>query len=494
MTVLKFTEWAPDLVPLDSLGLTEAKNVLPVDKTYKQFAALATTTGALNARCQGTIAALTSTGSVKQYAGTSSKLYDRTGTTYTDRSGTAYSTPSSGYWKFGVFGNRVIAVNGETANNPQTVLVTGTTFGDLAGSPPKARHVGVWGPFAVLGYTDDATSGPRQVRWCDIDTPTSWSTPGSVAAAAAQAGAESLNAAYGVITHIANGEEWGLAFQQRAITRFTYVGGNTVFTVNTFERERGAWYPNAVAQVGNLHYFVSFDGFYATDGVNVIPIGEGKVNRWFTSQVDSSYAERMTVAVDLVNKLIVWSFPGSGAVSGAPNTLLHYSITENRFTYAMQDCELVYSGKSAGYTLEDLDAISSSLDALALSLDYAGWQGGSPVLSGFYTDHKAGEFTGSAATALIDTAEANINRGGLATVTGIKPIVGGSAATTTVKLGTRSALSGAASYSSAVTPHARTGVANFRSTAWYHRARVEISGGFDYADGVEVDAVPAGMA
>jgi hypothetical protein len=398
-----------------------------------------------------------------------------------------YATPPTGYWKFGQFGNRVIAVNGETANNPQTVLISGTTFADLAGTPPKARHIGVWGPFVVLGYTDDSTNGPQRVHWCAIDDPTSWPTPGGASAASVQAGAENLNAAYGVVTHIANGEEWGLAFQQRAITRFTYVGGNTVFNVNTYERERGAWYPNAVAQVGNLCYFIAFDGIYATDGVNVVPIGDKKVNRWFINQV-------VTAAVDLSRKLIVWSFPGSGSSSGTPNLLLFYSISENRFSYGYQTCELVYSGKAAGTTLEDLDAISSSLDALALSLDDASWQGGQPVLSAFYTDHKAGEFTGAAATALIDTSEANLNRGGLATVKGVKPLVGGSAATTTVKVGTRSALSGTVSYSTAQTPHSRTGVANFRSTAWYHRGRVEISGGFDYADGVEIDAVSAGGA
>jgi hypothetical protein len=303
-----------------------------------------------------------------------------------------------------------------------------------------------------------------------------------------------LNAAYGTVTHITNGEQWGLVFQQRGITRFTYVGGNIVFQVDTYERERGAWYPQGVAQVGPMAYFAAVDGFYATDGVQVLPIGSGKVNKWFTSQVDSNYVERVTAAVDLVNKTICWSFPGAGAASGTPNLCLFYNFVTNRWSYAEQECEMVYSGKSAGYSLEDLDALYASVDDMTLSLDSPVWAGGAPALSAFYTDHKAGEFTGTAATALIDTQEANINRGGLATVQGVKPLVTGSGATVTVKVGTRSAQSGSASYTSASSPHARTGVAGFRSTAYYHRARVEITGGFDDASGVEVYAAAAGMA
>lgn len=493
-TVIPFAEWTPDMVALDGPGVTLAKNVLPGENgAYKQFNILATTTGALNARCQGAFAGLSSTGTVKQYAGTSSKLYDRTGTTWTDRSGAAYSTPGGGYWKFAQFGNTVIAVNGETADAPQSVAVTGTTFAALAGSPPKARHIGVIGAFVLLGYTDDATNGPRRVQWPGIDGTTDWQTPGTAAAAAVQAGAENLNAAYGVVTHITNGEQWGLVFQQRGITRFTYVGGNLVFQVDTYERERGAWYPQGVAQVGNLTYFAAFDGFYATDGVQVLPIGSGKVNEWFTSQVDNNYTERVTAAVDLVNKTVCWSFPGADSSLGTPNLCLFYNFVTNRWSYGEQVCELIYTGKSSGYSLEDLDAISASIDAMTLSLDSAAWAGGAPVLSAFYTDHKAGEFTGSAATAVIDTQESNLNRGGLATVTGVKPLVTGSG-TVTVAMGTRSAQSGTPSYTSASSPHSRTGVAGFRSTAYYHRARVSIAGGFDDASGIEAYAVPAGMA
>lgn len=492
-TVLPFGEWLPDAVELDAQGITEALNVIPSSNgAYKPFYALATVTGALNARCQGALAALSSSGTVKQYAGTSTKLYDRSGTTWTDRSGAVYTTPSTGYWKFAQFGTRVIAVNGEGADTPQTVLLSGTTFGNLGGSPPKARHIGVIGAFVLLGYTDDATYGPHRVQWPAIDDPTDWQTPGSAGAAAVQAGAENLNPAYGPITHIANGEEWGLVFQQRGITRFTYVGGNIVFQVQTFERERGAWYPNGVAQVGNLTYFAAYDGFYATDGVNVVPIGSGKVNRWFNNQVDATYPERVTAAVDLVNKTISWAFPGADSSSGTPNKILMFNFMTNRWSYGSQTCELIYTGKSSGYTLEGLDSISSSIDALTLTLDSAAWAGGAPVLSGFYTDHKAGEFTGSAQDAVIETTEANINRGGQAFVRGVKPLVTGSP-TVTVQMGTRSAQSGTVSWSSASSPHARTGIANFRSRAFYHRARVNLTGGFDFASGVEVYGLPSGM-
>lgn len=489
--VLLFSEYRPDLAALDNAGLTVANNCLPMEGVYKSFSALNGITNAVNARAQGAFTTLDVSGNVKQYCGTSSKLYDRAADTWTDRSGAAYSTAATGYWKFAHYANRVMATNG--VDEVQSVLTSGTTFGDLDSTAPVAKHIGVVGEFTMLGYTDDATNGPVRVHWSPIGDPAgTWETPGTQAAADVQTGAENLNPAYGYVTHVCNGEQWNLVFQQRAITRFTYVGGAAIFQVDTFYKERGAWYPNAVAQVGNIAYFPSFDGFYACDGETVIPIGAGKVDRMFTDEVDDAYPERVTVAVDLSKKLIVWSFPGSGSSSGGPNKLLAYNFAENRWSTCDQTCELVFSGKSTGYTLEGLDAISASLDALGISLDSSQWQGGIPVMAGFYTDHKAGTFNGTVQTAQIDTGEMNINRGGMATVTGVKPLVEGTTATSTVTLGTRALLSDSVAYGSASSTHSRSGIAPFRTTSRYVRARVSISGGFDRAMGVEAYATEAG--
>jgi hypothetical protein len=105
-------------------------------------------------------------------------------------------------------------------------------------------------------------------------------------------------------------------------------------------------------------------------------------------------------------------------------------------------------------------------------------------------------FTGTPGTALITTGDIEINPGGRGFVSGVKPNVESSATApaVTVRIGGRDSLATTTAYTATTTPTTRTGFADCRVNAKYHRAEVQIVGNFDKATGVEFKAKPAGKA
>lgn len=487
---LPFAGLEQDLPRLGGSGEKQADNCIWTDGCYKQLLALTVTGDALSNRCQGAFAGRDADGNTIIYAGDSTKLYQRNGTAWTDKSNGTYNTQFTQYWKFRQFNSLVIATN--FADNVQSIEIgDGGNFADLDSAAPKARHAGVIGQFLFLGNTSDPTFGivPHRVHWSAIGDPTDWPVLGTAAAAEAQSDAENLNPTYGQVMGIADGEKYGLVFQEAAITRFTYVGGAEIFDVDTYETSRGLIGPFALAQIGNVVIYLSKSGFHKTDGTNVTPIGIGRVDDVVLTALGTTYdTDRIYTAIDFLNKLVYFLYPTS--VGSDPTTLAIYNFVEDKWTTGSQTAELIFSSKSLGYTLDQLDALFASIDDVTPSLDSSVWQGGQSQVGGFDAAHKLGDFSGSAKTATIDTAESALNHGGKALVRSIRPLVEGG--TSTVALLTRNLQSSSQSAGSAVSLNSRTGSANFRTRARYHAARISIAGGFTRAFGADVEFYPCG--
>jgi hypothetical protein len=491
-----FGKWMPDIPALLNPGLTEALNVLPVDRTYKPYRPIAGTGDALAARPRGALALFDASGNALLYVGTATKLYVKSGSGWTDKSGaTTFTTGDQDYWRFSAFDSTVIATN--YADVPVAITTgSGGNFATLAltGTAPNARQIGVIGRFVVLGDTDDAAGViPHAIRWPAIDDPTDWPTPGSADALSKQAGRQILNSAYGSVRSISGGEQFGVVLQRTAVTRMTYVGGNLVFQFDTIDRSRGALFANATVQEGDRTYFIGSDGFYVTNGVNVEPIADGEFARHFLDTVDTNHIERVYGALDKPNRLIYWIYPGPGNTSGRPNRIIAYNYMEKRATRATDEIELLATGLTTAISLDDLDALFASIDDVTPSLDSYVWQGGSDLLTGFDADFKRGEFSGTPGTAVIDGQEVELNPGRYTRIQGVKSLVVGTSPTVTVALGSRNSLGEAVTYSDAVSPTASTGFSDFdEDESRYVRARTNITGDFDSALGVQYQAKPGG--
>jgi hypothetical protein len=154
--------------------------------------------------------------------------------------------------------------------------------------------------FVVIG---DSTA-PHNIRWCAIGDPTDWPTPATDDARAKQAGQQVLPSEYGRVTAIAGNDFFGYVFQEQAITKMVYVGGDIVFTFDTFEIGRGCWEYNRLEQVDDAVYYESEFGYHVVTNDVVKDIGIGRVDVSKLPVLPSDDEQRNVV----VNKAITTVF------------------------------------------------------------------------------------------------------------------------------------------------------------------------------------------
>lgn len=440
----------------------------------------------MDARVQGAISVRGIDGTIKNFAGDATKLYDWDGVTWNDvtrTSGGAYATGTDGGWEFEQFGDLVVAVNGIDA--PQKFAIsTSSNFEALGGSPPVARFVKAVRDFLVLGRISTATN---RVQWSGINNAETWTT-----SAATQADLQDLPDGGQVMGLV--GGEYGVIFQERAIRRMTYVGSPIIFQIDKISLEHGTPAEGSIAAFESMVFFLSDNGFYRLDGGSrLTPIGAQKVDRYFFNDFDATYPYRVTATVDPLNKLYVVSYPGEGNDNGTPNKLLIYNWDVDRWSRAEVELERLHTAATqSGYTLDQLDTVSASLDALPFSLDSRVWTGaGRLLLAGFNTAHKIGFFNGDNLDATVDTTEAQLIPERRALVTGFRPMVQGG--TVTAQLGTRNLQSESVTWGAEIAVNA-FGMCNARSNARYHRARINATGDWEHIMGIdEIQASSAGL-
>ena len=490
---LPFGEWTPDQADLGSGGATVAKNVWPrTERSYGPINTFTSFTNALDARCQGFFAGRSKAGNVAVFAGNASKLYKLATATFSDVSIVGgYTTGSEESWRFIQDGERVIATNYADAIQTWT-LDSSSAFANLAAAAPKARHIAQVGEFVMVGNTDDTTDGkvPNRVWWAAIGDPTNWPTPGTASAASVQSDYSDLSGGGWVQALIgAVGGAAGLAICDSAIYRIDYEGAPTVFRFTAIEKATGTPAPNSVVNVGPFAFYLGEPGgFYACDGSQSIPIGDGKVDKYFLSNIDQSLYYRVCSAVDPVNKLVFWAYPdGTHDTTNNPTQILCYNWTQRRWSIIEQQVQFIGRAISTGYTLEQLDSFGT-METLAYSLDSRLWTGGRIVLGAFGSDHKYGYFDGSTMAATMETGEFADDSGKRFFIQGVRPRVDGG--TVTAAIGYRDSQSGSVTYGTATSAGA-DGVCPQRISTRYPRARVSIAAGgtWNHAQGIEPEFV-----
>ena len=485
---IPFGEWTPDLPDHQSEGVSEAKNVVPGLKGYKPQNSFTTlSSDAISARCRGAISMKAADESIATYSGSATKLYELGATSHTDRTNTGgdYDLENESYWSFIKWGNQVIASAVE--ENPQIITIGGSNFADLSGSPPKAKYCAVIGDFVVLGYI---STDPQKLHWSGINDATDWTANADTQSDTQVLRSNQRNGG-GLITGIKGSSEYGIVFQEYTMHRFNYVGSPTVFDFEEILPGVGTQAPNSISQEGQLIHFLGTDGFIQlVNGSQVNRIGDQKIDATFLADLDSDYHDRVIGASDPQSSLVYWIYPGSGSSLGVPNKYIVYNWYINKWAHGELDLEWIYSALSEGYTLEELDSVSTSLDALGASLDSEAWSGGVTQLSAYNTSDKAGVLQNTALSALVETGEMEINPVGRSRITGVRPIV--ETGTPTAQVGTRNLLSDEVSYTTAGSPNTHNGFVDLRSDSRYHRFRVNTSGAFTEILGIDIKALPIG--
>lgn len=470
------------------------KNVYFTSDHWEPLKTISNITDALSGRAYALVSGKSASGVSEQYVATQARLYRRSSTSWTEvsRGGAAYTLDYVPTWSMLQSGNYILATN--YGDEIQYTQIGGAqNFANISSSDvPKARRMGQLSRHLVVGDTSDATDGqkPNRVWWPAIDNPLLWPARGSASAAANQSDFEDLPQSDGRVTAIAGGE-YGIVFQERAITRMSYVGAPIIYQFDRVDRNRGCICPNGMAQVGRRAFFISHEGFFVTDGTGEsAPIGDGRVDKFFLGAVDSTKLELVNAAIDETHNVILWAYPSTSAGDYNDRILL-YNYVANKWSYGEQSVDLFAQTLTPALTLEEMDAYGT-VDAQTVSWDSPAYMGGVRALSGIGTDHKLGSLTGTPGTATMTTGEFADPTGLRALILGVRAII--ESGTASIRIGSRSQPNGSITYSATKTPNSRTGYADFRQSNYFHRVEVSVAGDFGKASGIDLKQQEDGSA
>ena len=504
-TILPVAEYLPDMPDFPASGSSNIKNVYPrTPLSYGAINSPAPVSSALLSQCRGAAAFIDNLGTVNIFAGDANNLYRLVaGDAYvwelvTRTVGGAYGVTVDDYWEFDYFNGSALACN--LTDNIQTFnLLSDTKFSDLAGSPPRAKHLAVVkNAFVMLGNTFDGVSQnqPQRVWWSAAGNATSWPTPGSVTAAQVQSGFVDLFGSEGAVQAVRSGltSADALIFQQYGIRRAVYSGPPEVFEFLPAQNVRGTPAPHSPVVIGGTCYYFGYDGWYSYDGATSEPIGANKVDKTFMDNLDDTHSHLIVGAADPRSKMIWWAYPGKGG-AGQLTKMIGYNWQLQRWTPADLVVEMLARTISLGYTLDQLGTVLGfTLDTLPAPLDSSIWAGGALQLGVFDTAHKLNYLTGPAMAAIVETSEMQPITGRRAGIISARPLIDGSGVgAPSVSIGHRERQQNVVTYAQATALN-RLGLCPQRTSGRYLRAQMTVQAGGDWTNisGVEVEVVGQG--
>ena len=386
-----------------------------------------------------------------------------------------FSTPANNIFRFTKFGSLVIGTN--FSQRLQYLDADGgNSFKNISDDAPVAKFITVVRDFVVVAHLQESSvTKPFKVQWSGINDESTWTTSQTT-----QSDYQEL-ADGGHIKGIRGGE-YGLILMEKAIYRMSYIGTPFVFQFDNISRGKGCVAEGSICQYDGLTFFLSDDGFYVCDGQQVVPIGAEKVDRFFFNDADLDLTT-MSAAADPVRKLVIWNYKNKFAV----RKMMVYNVVTKKWSQLDATADYVSDASTASVTLEQLDSVSASLDALPTPMDSPLYAGGKFFLGG--TDGtKVITFNGLPKTAVLETGD--ISTGDMAMVNLAKPQVDNGSAT--VALASRQLLSENVTYGDDVAADSDNRV-SLRGSGRYHRLRVKPTGdNWKMAVAVDVNVIPMG--
>jgi len=117
------------------------------------------------------------------------------------------------------------------------------------------------------------------VRWSAIGDPTDWPVADTNDARTKQSGLQVFPNQHGVVTGVAGNDFFAYIFQERAVWKANYVGGDVVYSFNAFEEGRGCWRLARFERVDDAVFFESEFAYHVVENDVVSDIGFGLVDK-----------------------------------------------------------------------------------------------------------------------------------------------------------------------------------------------------------------------
>ena len=365
--MIEFGEWLPDQSDLGNSGVLEAKNVIAGARGYRPSNGLSTISNAADNYLRGIYATRDASNTVQLFAGDSAKLYKYAASDSdldnVSKSGN-YTLGIKDKWNFVQFGEFVIGASGDGQILHKYQFVTSSLFAYISVSPP-ATSISVVRDFVICSHVTYVCSFPQDRYHCfRFNDSQAWTIGTN------QSDIQDIPDS-GKITGIVGGQS-GTVLLERGIARIDYVGSPLIFTVDRIETNNGCEIPSSIVALGsNAVFYLSPNGFCLFDGNRSTQIGAEKVDRFFYDNLNPAHHNRTTAAIDPNNQTVMWSFVSNDSSDGEPDKIMVYNYAIGRWSLLELAHESLGTILIPGYTLEQLDNINTSLDAMTTSLDSA---------------------------------------------------------------------------------------------------------------------------
>lgn len=398
MAQTKLLGFAPDIDGSTPGIFTDCANIIPTDSGFKAAPAPASANvPALAAVCRGAAIISRLDDTRRAFAGTQTKLYELLSGVWTDRSAGTYAGSTESRWSFAQFGDTTIATNFVDAMQAST----SGAFAAIAGAPKAKIVVSAANNFVLAFYTTDGVYGlAPDGWWCSAQNDqTNW-TP-SIATSANRG---RLIGTPGPIQAAATLGDYVIAYKTHGIYLGSYVGAPDVWrwTLIRGSNDAGAVGPEAVCDMGGVHFMVGEDDFWIFDGATAAPVGE-LVREWFRMQCSETYRYRTRCVWDRQRRLVWICYPSAGS-SGALDRALVWHPATKRWGRADFTSEAAFVYIAPGVTIDGLNAYASSIDSLpAVGLDSPFWQTGTRAFAYFDAAHTLMVKNGEAGASSITT-------------------------------------------------------------------------------------------
>jgi hypothetical protein len=392
-----------------------------------------------------------------------------------------YSSLSSDtQWQFAQFGSLVFATQKNSVLQVYD-LSSSTAFADCAGSPPQASYISVVGRFLVLS---GLLSNPYRIQWSGLNATTTWTS--GINSSDFQDFPDG-----GIVRGVAGGEA-GIVFQDQAIRRMSYIPGSPlIFQIDRIAQDKGLFAPYSIIRAGELIFFHSAYGLQKiAPGGFPEQIGREKVDRTFFDDLDKTALQLFIGAADPRSTRVFWAYKSTSGEEGVYDKILGYDYALDRFFPLSMTGEYLLGMSQPGITLENLDTLSSSIDALGASLDSFAVST-QPLISQFSNEHKLGFFQGINLEATLESGEQGTD-GARIRMLGFRPVA--DAPTLYGSASYRETQQTAVTSTNEILINARTGRCDLNRSTRYSRMKIRIPSDttWTFAAGVEPDIRPEG--
>src|SRR5262249_951763 len=365
MPVLPFADWKPDLAPYNAAASQLIQNVFPRADGYGPVASVSPYSQALPAPCRGYFYARNADQSVTVFAATATKLYklNNTDFSWTDvsKGGGSYTGVGNGeQWQFAQFNNFVIAVQINTV--PQVfrshliVGIRGPWRLAAGGALRRGRQ-----PLRRALRHGHVDALPHQMA--GLNAVTTWTSGVN--------SSDFQDLPDGGVVRAIGGGETGLITQDGSLRRMIFApGAPYVFQIKRVAQDKGIFAPLSLVRAGDRLFFYGNDGFYMIlPGGYPVPIGKERFDRTFFGDVDAGQLHLVIGASDPRATRVYWTYKSLAGSASLFDKTLVYDYGIERAALIVQSGEYLATLARPGLTLEGLDAISGSIDALTFSLD-----------------------------------------------------------------------------------------------------------------------------